>query len=425
MSRVYVAMCADLIHHGHLNIIKRARELGIVTIGLLTDEAITTYKRIPALSYENRKSIVENIVGVDKVIPQKTLSYKENLDNLKPDFVVHGDDWKTGIQRKTRQEIIDTLSEWGGKLVEIPYTEGISSTQLHEQLKSMGMTPANRIKKLRQLIDSKSIVRVMEVHNGLTGLIVENTNVNRSEFDCMWLSSLTHATSKGKPDTQYVDITSISQTLSEIFDITTKPIIVDADNGGIIEHFKYTVKTLERMGVSAVIIEDKIGPKYNSLFTDTSDQTQDTIIDFCSKITEGKKVQVTQDFMIIARIESLILGKGFTDALERAKAYVNAGADGIMIHSKSEIADEIIEFCHGFRRTDKITPIIVVPTTYNQVSELELQSAGVNVVIYANHLLRSAYPAMVETAKRILINERSYEANELCLPIKEILTLIP
>jgi phosphoenolpyruvate phosphomutase len=429
MKKVYVGMCCDFIHHGHINIINKAKVFGKVIVGLLTDEAIITYKRVPALKYEERKIIIENVKGVHKVVPQKTLSYRENLLKIKPDYVVHGSDWKSGTQRKARQEVINTLKEWDGKLIEVPYTEGISSTSLHEYTRMFGVTPQMRMEKLWRLIDAKPIVRILETHNGLTGLIVENTHskykdYNR-EFDGMWLSSLTHSTSKGKPDIQYVDITSISQTLGEIFEVTTKPMIVDADNGGIIEHFKFTVKTLERLGVSAVIIEDKKGAKRNSLFEITNDQRQDTIHDFCSKILEGKKSQVTKDFMIIARIESFILNKKLIDAMTRAHSYIESGADGIMIHSKSDKAGEVLEFCKEFRKENSTTPIVVVPSTYNYITESELQQVGVNIVIYANQLLRSAYPAMVQTAKLILENERSYEANNLCLPIKEILTLIP
>ena len=308
-NKVYVGMCADLIHHGHLNIIKEASKYGEVIIGLLTDSAIASYKRLPALNYDERKIVVENLRGVSKVIPQETLDYIPNLEKIKPDYVVHGDDWKEGVQKQVRQQIINKLSEWGGKVIDVPYTKGVSSTKLHNHLKEIGTTPDIRRKMLTRLINSKPIVRVLEAHNGLSSLIVEKTKVGNDEFDAMWLSSLTHSLSKGKPDNQYVDITTVSQTLSEIFDVTTKPMIVDLDNGGMIEHFKHTVRTLERMGVSAVIIEDKIGTKRNSLFTDTSNQTQDEPDKFSTKISEGKKSLVTKDFMIIARIESFILGK--------------------------------------------------------------------------------------------------------------------
>lgn len=424
MDKVYVGMCADFIHHGHLNIIKEAKKYGKVIIGLLTDKTISTYKRVPALSYEERKSVIENIKGVSSVISQDTLSYKKNLLKLKPDYVVHGDDWKTGTQKSIRQEVINTISVWGGKLIEIPYTKGISSTKLHEDLTQLGITPGNRLRKLWKLIEKKPIVRIIEAHNGLTGLIVEKTKYMSNEFDGMWLSSLTHATSKGKPDTQYVDITSISNTLSEIFEITTKPMIVDLDNGGVIDHFKFTIKTLERLGVSAVIIEDKIGEKRNSLFENQT-QNQDTVEDFCKKVSAGKKAQVTNDFMIISRIESLIFEKGIDDALHRAKSYIDAGSDGIMIHSKSKSPDEIVCFCTEFRKFDTTTPIIAVPSTYNCITEDELYKVGVNVVIYANQLLRSAYPAMLSVANSILKNGSSYESDSLCLPIKDILTLIP
>ncbi len=425
MSDVYVGMCADLIHHGHLNIIKEAKKYGYVTVGLLTDSAIASYKRLPALSYKERKIVVENIVGVGRVVPQETLDYIPNLEKYKPDFVVHGDDWKEGVQKQVRQGVIDKLEEWGGVVVDVPYTKGVSSTKLHNHLKEIGTTPDVRRKMLKRLIESKPIVRVLEAHNGLTGLIVEKTKVGNDEFDAMWLSSLTHSASKGKPDNQYVDITTVSQTLSEIFDVTTKPMIVDLDNGGMIEHFKFTIRTLERMGVSSVIIEDKIGSKRNSLFDDTSNQIQDKPSEFASKISEGKKSLVTKDFMIIARIESFILGKGVVDAIDRAYLYIDSGADGIMIHSKSEDVSEILSFCEHYKKFKKKVPLVVVPSTYNKVVEKQLIDIGVDVVIYANHLLRSSYPAMVRTAESILKNKRCYEASENCLPIKKVLELIP
>ena len=425
MKKVYVGMCADLIHHGHLNIINNAKKYGEVTIGLLTDSAIASYKRLPALNYEQRKIVVENIKGVDKVIPQDTLDYIPNLEELKPDYVVHGDDWKIGVQKQVRQQVIDKLNQWGGKVIDVPYTKDVSSTKLHNHLKEIGTTSDIRRKMLKRLIESKPIVRILESHNGLTGLITEKTKCGNDEFDGMWLSSLTHSASKGKPDTQYVDITTVSQTLGEIFDVTTKPMIVDLDNGGLVEHFKPMVRSLERLGVSAVIIEDKIGNKRNSLFEDTSNQLQDSIEDFSYKISEGKKSLVTKDFMIMARIESFILGNGLEDAIERAETYIKAGADGIMIHSKSKTPDEIISFCEKYNKFKKRVPLVVVPSTYNKVTEKQLTDIGVNVVIYANHLLRSAYPSMVDTATSILQNKRSYEANDKCLPIKQVLELIP
>jgi phosphoenolpyruvate mutase len=425
MSKVYVGMCADLIHHGHLNIIKEARKYGEVIVGLLTDSAIAGYKRLPALSYEERKIVVENIVGVSKVIPQKTLDYIPNIEELKPDYVVHGDDWKEGVQKQVRQKVIDKLKEWGGEVIDVPYTKGVSSTKLHNHLKEIGTTPDIRRKMLKRLLDFKPIVRVLEAHNGLTGLIVEKTKVGNDEFDAMWLSSLTHSASKGKPDNQYVDITTVSQTLSEIFDVTTKPMIVDLDNGGMIEHFKFTIRTLERMGVSAVIIEDKVGSKRNSLFENTSNQTQDKPSVFGNKISKGKKSLVTKEFMIIARIESFILGKGVVDAVDRAYLYIESGADGIMIHSKREDISEILSFCEHYKKFRKKVPLVVVPSTYNRVVEKELIDMGVDIVIYANQLLRSSYPAMIDTAQSILENKRSYEASKNCLSIKKVLELIP
>ena len=427
---VYIGMSADLIHQGHLNIIAEGRKLGKVIIGLLTDEAIASYKRLPLIAFDERKLIVENMKGVEKVVPQSTLDYVPNLKEIKPDFVVHGDDWKSGVQKEVRKRVLETIAEWGGELVEPKYTEGISSTDLIAAVKAQGITPGKRMKTLRRLIDVKPIVRILEAHNGLTGLIVEKASIEKDgkkiEFDGIWESSLTDSTAKGKPDTELVDFSSRFTTIEEILEVTTKPIIVDGDTGGRIDHFKFRVKTLERLGVSAIIIEDKVGDKRNSLFGTTVPQQQDSIEHFSQKIHEGKQSQVTTDFMIIARIESLILKKGMADALKRAEAYISAGADGIMIHSKEKDGKEIIEFCEKFRNFETKVPLIVVPSTYSHMTESELQDLGISVIIYANHLLRSAYPSMINAAQSILENSRSQEASdEYCMSIKDIITLIP
>ena len=338
MKKIYIAMSADMLHPGHLNIIENARKLGgEIIVGLLTDKAIASYKRLPYMSFEQRKIVVENVKGVSQVIPQETLDYTENLLKIKPDYVLHGDDWKTGVQAKTRQKVIDTLSDWGGKLIDIPYTQGISSTALNKSLKEVGTTPEIRIKRLRRLLANKDIVTVCEAHSGLSGLIVENAFVTKDnlkrEFDAIWISSLTQTAARGKPDIGYLGTSSRMSTVNDILDVTTKPIIYDGDSGGEIEHFVLSVRELERLGVSAIIIEDKTGIKKNSLFGESANQTQDSIEAFCEKIRAGKHAQVTENFMIIARIESLILGKSIDDALSRAKAYIEAGADAIMIHS--------------------------------------------------------------------------------------------
>ena len=423
---VYVGMSADLVHPGHMNILREAAKLGKVTVGLLTDKAIASYKRLPYMNYEQRKVVIENIKSVTHIVPQETLDYVPNLTELKPDFVVHGDDWKEGVQSKTRERVIDCLKEWGGQLVEIPYTQGISSSQLNNALREIGTTPDIRRGRLRRLLRAKPVLRILEAHNALSGLIVESTQSSRGlSFDGMWSSSLTDSTSKGKPDIEAVDITTRINTINEIFEVTTKPMIYDADTGGIPEHFAFKVRTLERTGVSAVIIEDKTGLKKNSLLGNEVAQTQESIENFCEKIATGKRAQVTKEFMIIARIESLILDKGLDDALLRAKSYVEAGADGIMIHSRQKKPDEVLEFCQRFSKDYGQIPIVVVPTSYNQITTEELARAGVSIVIYANHMLRSAYPGMKNTALSILENDRSFEAEEQLLSIKEILHLIP
>ena len=425
---VYIGMSADLIHPGHLNIIGEAKKYGEVIVGVLTDEAIASYKRLPYMNYEQRKNIVENLKGVSRAISQNTLDYSPNLRDIKPDYVVHGDDWKTGIQRKTRQQVIDTLAEWGGKLIEPKYTEGISSTRLNRILKEVGTTPEIRLKRLRRLLEAKPLIRVLEAHSGLTGLIVEKSNIKKDntslEFDAIWLSSLTDSTLKGKPDNEYVDITSRLKTVNDIMEVTTKPIIYDGDSGGLPEHFFFTVRSLERLGVSAIVIEDKIGLKKNSLFEENGIQQQDSIENFCTKIIAGKHAQITDDFMIIARIESLTPGIGVEDALERAEAYINAGADGIMIHSKAKKPDELYTFCRSYEKFNHKVPLVAVPTKFPQVEEKELEKAGINIVIYANQLLRSAYPAMQKTALCILENQRALEADKLCMPVNEIISML-
>lgn len=426
---VYVAMSADLIHPGHLNIIRNARRLGDVIIGLLTDSAIASYKRLPCLTYEQRKAVVENIVGVKKVVPQRTLDYVPNLRKLKPDYVVHGDDWRTGVQREIRARVIAILKQWGGKLVEPKYTLGVSSTMLNAAVREIGITPEVRMGTLRRLLSAKRLVRIIEAHNGLSGLVAENVKVvtdgYEKEFDGMWLSSLTDSTAKGKPDIECVDLTSRTNTLNDILEVTTKPIIYDGDSGGITEHFVFMVRTLERLGVSAVIIEDKKGLKQNSLLENNGGQKQESIEYFCNKIKLGKRARVTDDFMVIARIESLILGAGSDDALARAKAYIEAGADAIMIHSKKRTPGEIFDFCRIYSKLNNRVPLVAVPSTYPDVTEQELSDADVRIVIYANQLLRSAYPAMVRVAKSILQNERAQEAEMECMSINGILTLIP
>lgn len=425
---VYVAMSADLVHPGHLNIIKEGAKLGEVVIGLLTDEAIASYKRLPYMSYEQRKTVVESIKGVSRVIPQETLDYRPNLKKLKPDFVVHGDDWRMGVQRETRKQVVDMLKKWGGKLVEPEYTRNISSTALNNALKEIGTTPDIRLRRFRRLLETKPQIRGIEVHNGITGLLVEHVSVTvdnkQEEFDFMWLSSLTDSTAKGKPDTELVDSTSRFNTIHEVLEITTKPIIYDGDTGGQTEHFPYLVRTLERLGVSGTIIEDKQGLKKNSLFGTSVHQHMADPRVFSEKIHEGKKAQITPDFLIIARLESMIAGKGVPDALKRAKMYIDAGADGIMVHSKEKSPKEVLDFCKGYKKFKRRVPLIAVPTTYDTITEKQLERAGVNVVIYANHLLRSAYPAMLKTAELILTHGRASEVAEYCMPISQILTLI-
>ncbi len=429
-KRVFMCMSTDVVHGGHIEIINQAAELGELTVGVLTDEVVSAYKRYPLLSCEERMKIVAGLKGVAHVIKQTDISYREPRKTLRPDYVVHGDDWRIGFQKPVREECIRLLEEYGGKLVEFPYSRSEQYDQLESAARSQLSIPDIRRGRLRRLIEQKGMAVCMEAHTGLTGLIAEKTTVMEQgtirQFDGMWISSLCDSTIKGKPDTELVDFSSRLNTINDIMEVTTKPIILDGDTGGLTEHFVYMVRSLERLGVSAVIIEDKTGLKKNSLFGTEVAQEQDSMENFCHKIAEGKRAQKTKDFMLIARIESLILEKGMEDALARARAYAAAGADGVMIHSRRKDPDEVFEFIRRFRTENRHTLLVVVPTSYNSVYEEEFKERGVNVVIYANHLIRSSYPAMCQTAESILRCHRAKEADEqYCMSIKNILTLIP
>jgi len=428
MKTVYTCFCTDVIHEGHLNIIDQAHKYGKVVVGALSDAALIRYNKFPTISLEERVKLYESLDGVDEVVVQDSEMYDEVIRKLHPDYVVHGDNWKEGPEASIRENVITLLKEYGGELIEVAYTYNSHVKKVDRQLKEKLSMPEYRRKRLKQLIEIRPIVKAMEVHDGLTGLIVEKTVVESNgkldQFDAMWISSLCDSTAKGKPDIELVDMTSRFRTIDDVTEVTTKPIIFDGDTGGLTEHFVYTVRTLEKMGVSAIIIEDKTGLKKNSLFGTEVQQTQDTIENFSAKISAGKQAQLTDDFMIIARIESLILEQGMEDALKRAEAFVNAGADGIMIHSRRKEPDEILEFCDKFRIKDKKTPIVVVPSSFNTITEEELAAHGVNIVIYANQLTRSAFPAMQKTAEDILKYHRAKEVDDRLMPIKQIITLI-
>lgn len=428
MPVVYTALGTDVIHEGHLNILKHAQEYGTVIVGALSDKALIRYSRFPTVSQEERVKLYESLEGVSRVVIQDDYLYDDVIATLKPDYVVHGDNWQNGPERAIRNNIEGLLATYGGTLIEVPYTRSEQARKVDQQLREKLAMPEYRRCRLRQLLAISPTVKVIEAHDGLTGLIAEKTVVDHNgrldQFDGMWVSSLCDSTERGKPDIELVDMSARLRTVDDIMEVTTKPIILDGDTGGLTEHFVYNVRTLERMGVSAVIIEDKTGLKKNSLFGTEVKQTQASIEDFCAKISAGKKVQLTDDFMIIARIESLILERGMDDALTRAFAFRDAGADGIMIHSRKKDPAEIYEFCDRFREKDTTTPIVVVPTSFNGATEEELASHGINIVIYANQLIRAAFPAMQETARGILRAHRALEVDEQLLPFKEIIRLI-
>ena len=426
---VYISLTADSIHHGHMKLFETARKYGDIIIGLLSDKAVAEYKRIPYLNFEQRKKILINFKGVKSVIEQNEWDYSKNIKNLKPDFLVHGDDWKTGHMSEMRRKVLKIMKSYGGKLIEIPYTKGVSSSALTNHLNQISVTPDIRRSLLRRTIESNKISKFLEAHSPLSAIIGENTLIEKKGkkigFDGFWSSSLTDSTVVGKPDNESLDFSQRLNGVDQIFEVTTKPLIMDGDTGGKVEHFEMRIKSAERLGISALIIEDKKGLKKNSLLKDTSRQTQEGKIKFAEKISVGKKAQISDDFMIIARIESFILGKGLNDAISRAHSYIEAGADGIMIHSKSKNPKEVIAFSKVFRKSYKRIPLVSVPSSYNQISEKTLYENGFNIVIYANHMLRASYPAMHNVAKTILEKNRSKEADKKLLSIKEILNLIP
>lgn len=428
MKKVYTCFCTDVIHDGHMNIIKEASKYGSVTVGALSDEALVRYNKFPTVSIEERIKLYKSISDVESVIIQDKMHYDDVIFSLKPDYVVHGDNWRNGPEKVIRENLINLLKTYGGELIEVPYTFNDKVKKTDAILKEKLAMPEYRRKRLKQLIKICPIVKVIEAHSGITGLIAEKTVVEHDgkldQFDAMWVSSLCDSTAKGKPDIELVDMSSRLRTIDDIMEVTTKPIILDGDTGGLAEHFVYNVRTLERMGVSAIIIEDKTGLKKNSLFGNDVVQTQDSIENFSTKIAAGKAAQLTEDFMIIARIESLILERGMQDALDRAEAYVEAGADGIMIHSRKKDPQEILEFCDKFRQVDSTTPIVVVPSSFNTITEEELANHGVDIVIYANQLTRSAFPAMQKAAENILTHHRAKEVDDMLMPIKEIIALI-
>lgn len=429
MKTVYTCFCTDIIHEGHMNILRQASKLGKVIVGVLTDSEMIRYNRFPTKTTKERVGMIEKIQGVDKVIIQKTIMYDLVIKELRPDYVVHGSNWDDPGMDIIKENILSLLKEYGGELIEIPYTYNPEIQKIDKQMNEKLAMPEFRRGRLRKLLHLVPVVKTIEVHSGLTGLIAEKTIVADGEaidqFDAMWISSLCDSTDKGKPDIELVDMTSRFRTINDVMEVTTKPIIFDGDTGGMTEHFVYTVRSLERMGVSAVIIEDKTGLKKNSLFGTEVEQTQDSIENFSAKITAGKKAQQTRDFMICARIESLILEQGMEDALKRAFAFTAAGADAIMIHSRKKVADEIFEFVGKFRERDAVTPLVVVPSSFNTVTEEEFKKRGVNIIIYANQLTRAGFPAMQNAARSILTNHRAKECDDLCMPIKDIIRLIP
>ena len=415
---VYVGITGDMIHPGIINIIQQGAKYGRLIVGLLSNEAIATHKRIPYLTFEQRKAVIENIKGVSEVVPQEDWSYVPNLLKLKPDYIIHGDDWKTNYLKGIREEVFDVMKKIGGEVIEIPYTKGINSSQLFESTTNNGITAVQRLKSLRQLMNYKPIIRIMEANSGLSGLIIENLKIEKEDgiqrFDGIFINLL-DSNPSGVSEQESSNFMLKLNTVTDILECTTRPIIYGGYTSDNYENITFTIEKLELMGISAIIIEDK--------FKNTQELCNEE--EFCLKIKEGKKAQINPDFMIIAGIEELILGKSMDDALKKALASIKAGADGILISSNQKNGDDIKEFCSKLRKENKNIPIVLIPTTYNQFTEKELGEWGANIIIYADYLKKVTYPAMKKCAETILKSERSLEVNEMCMPIKEILNLIP
>jgi len=284
-----------------------------------------------------------------------------------------------------------------------------------------------RVGLLKKLIEEKGFVRLIEVHNGLSALIAQMCSVKKEEnvieYDGFWESSFTDSASKGIPDAEIVGYDSRLVTIDEILNVTSKPMIIDGDTGGSAAQFEYLVRKLGRLGVSGIIIEDKMFPKRNSLDKDAKQILEDPEV-FSQKIQRGQEVKLGEDFFIIARIESLIAGRSLNDAVSRARQYIIAGADGIMIHSKKDTPNDILSFASEYEKICielKRRPILVcVPTTYNLITDKELHDHGFNVIIHANQMLRAAHKSMKKVSEVMLRNDRGFEAEALCSPVSEV-----
>ena len=427
---VYVPLAVDLLHSVHISILKKAKRYGKVIVGLMTDKAISEYKQLPILDYNERFKILSGVKFIDEIVEQKNWDYSENIKKYKPDYFIHGDDWKKGIQKNQRKKVIKTLKRYRGKLIEISFSKNISSSEIKEKIINYVSNSNNKVSRLKQMMKAKNLVKILESHNSLTGLIIENLKIKKKkinvEFDGMWSSSLTDSATKGLPDNSSLSFSARISSLNDMMDVTTKPLVFDADNGGQLEHLPYLVRSLERSGVSAIIMEDKVGLKKNSLFKNQSGTKQDKPEHFAKKIKIISNSRKNKDFMVIARIESFILGKGLKDALKRAEIYSKAGANAILIHSKETTPKEIFSFAREFRKSKNFIPLVSVPSTYSKTYEKDLIKNGFKLVIYANQLLRAAYPAMLNTAKDILVNSRSFDAEKSnkIIPISEIISLV-
>ncbi len=403
---VYVGMSADLVHPGHINLLREAASLGRVTVGLLTDRAISSYKRMPFLTFEQRRAVIEHIAFVTAVVPQDTLDYTDNLRLLRPDFVVHGDDWRNGVQAQTRRRVLDVLREWGGTLVEPPYTEGISSTALRMAAMDIGFAPGVRQRRLRRMLDCKPLVRVMQAHDGLSAHIVdrleETTQGAPREYDAIWVDSLAGAPIRGKPDPLPFDLSSRLVTLHEILDATTKPLICNAGGAGHAAGVTAAVRTLERIGVSAIVIDTEVTDRRAVPAMAASAPPQDDMAAFIREIAAARDARVTPDFMIIARINDRTRDCGADRMMARAAAGVDAGADAVMCDSDPVNPDGIFDLCRRYRRLMNGHPLLVGLSGTEGLQEHDLASAGASMVVYTDTLLRAAREAMISAASQVL-----------------------
>jgi len=419
---VYVGMVGDMLHVGHINILKTAARLGRVTVGVLTDRAVVGYKRLPLLAFEDRVRVVESIADVAAVVPQKTLSYVENLRALRPDYVVHGDDWRYGDQvSRARAEVIATLGEWGGELVEVAYTKGISSTAIHRSGAADALFSGTRQGRLRRLLAAKPTLRIVEAHSGLSAKIAAEVRGpdGATGFDAVWQSGLTDAIHRGKSDGGAVDRGRRLQAVEEILDAGPLPLIYDGRAAGRPETVFDLTRALDKAGVSALCLGDRSDPDR----TGPEMSPAETV----AQIEAVRAACPTGAVMAISRIVVAAPGNGGSGALDRALdralALLEAGSDAVMFDSAADTAEPILDIAARLRRQRRDVPLFAAQSDRWGAPIHRFENAGIDAVVYETHLLRATVAPMRRAATALLA-EGTGPAPDLT-PLPELRGLFP